>query len=80
MSVLAMTVLLLLGSLMAIAILLQRGRGGGVAGAFGRGGHSVVGTRAGDVFTWITVGLAVAWVAVAIGCGVLLQSQSSLYS
>ena len=37
-------------------ILIQRGRGGGLAGAFGgMGGQSAFGTKAGDVFTKITV-------------------------
>ena len=37
-------------------VLLQKGRGGGLSGAFGgAGGHSAFGSRTGDVFTWITV-------------------------
>jgi len=37
-------------------ILLQKGRGGGLSGAFGGvGGHSAFGSRTGDMFTWITV-------------------------
>ncbi len=33
-------------------VLLQRGRGGGLAGAFGAtGGQSAFGTKAGDIFT-----------------------------
>ena len=40
-------------------VLIQRGRGGGLAGAFGgMGGQSAFGTKAGDVFTKITVGVA----------------------
>lgn len=56
----------LLGFFMMCIILLQRGRGGGLAGAFGgAGGSSAFGTRAGDVFTKITVVVAVLWVAMA---------------
>ena len=52
--------------LLIFIILLQRGRGGGLAGAFGgAGGQSALGTKAGDVFTKITVGLAVFWVFLA---------------
>ncbi len=39
-----------------IIILLQRGRGGGLSGAFGgAGGQTPFGAKTGDVFTWITV-------------------------
>jgi preprotein translocase subunit SecG len=54
------------GVLLIFIILLQRGRGGGLAGAFGAtGGQSAFGTKAGDVFTRITIGVAVVWVALA---------------
>lgn len=62
-SYLSVTVLMITGVLMVFIILLQRGRGGGLAGAFGgAGGQSALGTKAGDVFTRITIGLAVVWV------------------
>ncbi len=52
--------------LLMLVILLQKGRGGGLSGAFGGvGGHSAFGAKTGDVFTWITVGLAAAFVLVA---------------
>jgi preprotein translocase subunit SecG len=43
--------------LLVIIILLQKGRGGGLSGAFGGGGGSgsAFGAKTGDVFTWITV-------------------------
>ncbi len=45
--------------LLMIVILLQKGRGGGLAGAFGgAGGTSAFGAKTGDVFTWITVVVA----------------------
>jgi preprotein translocase subunit SecG len=48
-------------------ILIQRGKGGGLAGAFGGvGGSSAFGTKAGDVFTRITVGIAIAWILLAM--------------
>ena len=44
-------------------ILIQRGKGGGLAGAFGgMGGSSAFGTKTGDVFTKITVGVAISWI------------------
>ncbi|MCH7627871.1 MAG: preprotein translocase subunit SecG [Proteobacteria bacterium] len=45
--------------LIILVILLQRGRGGGLAGAFGGGGSSsAFGAKTGDVFTIVTVVLA----------------------
>lgn len=45
-------------------ILLQRGRGVGLAGAFGgMGGQSAFGSKTGDVLTWATVWIAVAFLA-----------------
>ncbi len=56
--------LIVLGSLFMICIILiQRGKGGGLAGAFGGvGGSSAFGTKAGDVFTKITIGVAIGWI------------------
>lgn len=50
-----------------VIILLQRGRGGGLAGALGgMGGQSAFGTKAGDMFTRITSGLALFWILLCI--------------
>jgi preprotein translocase subunit SecG len=46
-----------------LVVLVQRGRGGGLAGAFGgMGGQSAFGTKAGDLFTRITIGVAAVWI------------------
>ena len=48
-------------------VLIQRGRGGGLAGAFGgAGGQSAFGTKAGDLFTRITVAVAAIWILLCI--------------
>ncbi|MGE3806946.1 MAG: preprotein translocase subunit SecG, partial [Gemmataceae bacterium] len=45
-------VVLLLGLFLILIVLIQRGKGGGLAGAFGGvGGSSAFGSRAGDMFT-----------------------------
>ncbi len=52
--------------LLILVILLQKGRGGGLSGAFGgTGGYSAFGAKTGDVFTWITVGLTFMFVLMA---------------
>ena len=57
-------------------ILLQRGRGGGLVGALsGLGGQSAFGTKAGDTFTRITIGIAAAWVILAGVHGQVLRSN-----
>ena len=58
-------------------ILLQRGRGGGLVGALsGLGGQSAFGTKAGDTFTRITIGIAAAWVILAGVHGHVLRART----
>ena len=59
-----LNVLVLLVSLfMVLLVLIQRGKGGGLAGAFGGvGGSSAFGSRAGDLFTRITIIVAAVWI------------------
>ncbi|HMP79240.1 MAG TPA: preprotein translocase subunit SecG [Pirellulaceae bacterium] len=46
-----------------LLILVQRGRGGGLTGALGgMGGQSAFGSKAGDVFTRITIVAATIWI------------------
>ena len=62
---------------MILLVLIQRGRGGGLAGAFGgMGGSSAFGTRAGDTFTRITIVLAVIWVLLAGGLGMIMRRDA----
>lgn len=78
MAPLLMTLLMCMGLLMIFIVLLQRGRGGGLAGAFGGlGGQSAFGTKAGDVFTKITVGIAIAWVVLAAISGLAVRAAVS---
>lgn len=58
-----MVVLLLTAIFLITLVLIQRGRGGGLAGAFGGlGGQSAFGTKAGDMFTKITIAVATFWI------------------
>jgi preprotein translocase subunit SecG len=58
-------------------VLLQRGRGGGLAGAFGAtGGQSAFGTKAGDIFTRITIGVFAVWLILAAATGFAMRAES----
>lgn len=77
MAVFLSILLVISGILLMFIILLQRGRGGGLAGAFGgAGGQSAFGTKAGDVFTKITAGMAAAWVILAGLTGFAMRSAA----
>ena len=73
---------LILSSLFLILlVLIQRGRGGGLAGAFGgAGGQSACGTKAGDVFTKITIGVAAFWIILCILALNVLGRQQSKFN
>ncbi len=52
-----------LGGILMLIVLIQRGKGGGLAGAFGgAGGSSPFGSRAADQFVKVTLWLAGVWV------------------
>lgn len=53
---------------LVVLILVQRGKGGGLAGAFGgAGGQSAFGTKAGDMFTKATAVTALIWILLCAG-------------
>mgnify|MGYP003674738354 FL=1 len=60
---------------MILIVLIQRPQGGGLSGAFGAGGgggssgagQTAFGTKTGDVLTWATIGIFVAFLLFAIG-------------
>ena len=55
-------IIIVLGLMLMLIVLIQRGKGGGLAGAFGgAGGSSAFGSRAGDTFTRITIYVAAGW-------------------
>jgi len=60
---LLMVLLFLTAVFLIVLVLIQRGKGGGLAGALGgMGGQSAFGTKAGDLFTRITIGVAAFWI------------------
>ncbi len=74
-------ILMFLSALFLILlVLVQRGKGGGLAGAFGgMGGQSAFGTKAGDLFTKITIGVAFFWIILCIaGVGLMKNPETRM--
>ncbi|MEI7766083.1 MAG: preprotein translocase subunit SecG [Phycisphaerae bacterium] len=71
-------VLICISVLMVLVVLVQRGRGGGLSGAFGAGGggNSAFGTKTGDVFTSITVVLFGVFLILAVILAKMHQAES----
>jgi preprotein translocase subunit SecG len=75
------TLLLLTSIFLIMLILIQRGRGGGLAGAFGgMGGQSAFGTKAGDLFTRITIGATFFWIVLCIISVKVMGGNSNRFS
>lgn len=52
---LTMVLFIIVAIFLMLLVLIQKGRGGGLAGAFGgAGGHTAFGSKTGDVLTWAT--------------------------
>ena len=63
---------------LTLLILVQRGRGGGLTGALGgMGGQSAFGTKAGDVFTRITIIVAAVWILLSMAAIKVLTEQAT---
>ncbi len=53
--------------LLILVVLVQKGRGGGLSGAFGGGMASgLLGSKTGDFLTWITIGTVVVFLGLAV--------------
>jgi preprotein translocase subunit SecG len=62
MALFAAILLVILGFILIFLVLIQKGRGGGLAGAFGGpGGSSAFGSRTGERITWVTIIAASIW-------------------
>ncbi|MGI6400732.1 MAG: preprotein translocase subunit SecG [Thermoguttaceae bacterium] len=69
--------MVLISLFLILIILLQRGKGGGLVGAFGgMGGSSMFGTKTTDVFLRITIWSAVIWFVCCFGGRYILDMKS----
>ena len=72
------SLLVLLSLFLICLVLIQRGKGGGLAGAFGGvGGSSAFGTKAGDVFTRVTIIVAAVWFSLTLVLNVVSNRRST---
>ena len=70
--------LCLISVFLILVILVQRGRGGGLTGALGgMGGQSAFGTKAGDLFTKITIAVAAIWILLSMAALKVLNTRSA---
>ncbi len=73
-----MVVFLLTAVILILLVLIQRGRGGGLAGAFGGpGGHSAFGTKTADVFTRATAVVGGIFFVLSIVAALILKSGAA---
>jgi preprotein translocase subunit SecG len=61
-----------------LVVLLQKGRGGGLAAAFGGAGtSSLLGTKTGDFLTWLTIGLVALFLSMSVVMGLYMRPLQS---
>lgn len=81
MEILIQLVLAAMAVFMILLVLVQRGRGGGLAGALGgAGGSSAFGAKAGDTFTRITVVAATVWIITCVLCAYWANHRGDAFS
>ena len=78
----SLVLFLLCAVILVLLVLIQRGRGGGLAGAFGGpGGHSAFGTKTADVFIKATAVMgAIFFILAVVTALVMRYQQSALWS
>ena len=67
--------------ILVLAVLIQKGRGGGLSGAFGGGGMAsgILGSKTGDFLTWVTVALVGLFLMLALVMAKFYKSGPSDY-
>ena len=66
--------------ILGLVILIQKGKGGGLSGAFGGAGSGagLLGTKTGDFLTWVTISLVGLFFLLAIIMGIFLTSNDAV--
>lgn len=69
---------LVLTLFLILLVLIQKGRGSGLGGAFGGGaaGGGVLGTKTGDFFTWLTIIVVAGFLLLAIVLGIWAANET----
>jgi len=81
MSTLLAIVLVFTAIFLIFLILIQRGKGGGLAGAFGgMGGQSAFGTKAGDKIMWVTVYVAAFWIIMCVISVRVMSAHTEMFT
>jgi preprotein translocase subunit SecG len=74
----AIVLWMLVTSTLILVILIQKGRGGGLAGAFGgAGASSLMGAKTGDFLTWVTIGLVATFLILSVLMGLYMRPMQS---
>ncbi|MEJ5260855.1 MAG: preprotein translocase subunit SecG [Anaerohalosphaeraceae bacterium] len=72
-----MVLFLLVAVLLILVILIQKGKGGGLGAMFGgMGASSLLGSKTGDVLTWITISLVAAFLVLGVLLDKTLKVQA----
>jgi preprotein translocase subunit SecG len=65
--------------LLILLVLIQKGRGGGLSGAFGgAGGNTAFGSKTGDVLTWVTSCMFGVFLLLAIAVNLVANRRQEL--
>jgi preprotein translocase subunit SecG len=62
-----------------LIVLIQKGRGGGLASAFSGLGGSLLGTKTGDFLTWVTICLVAVWLLLSVVTVKFFKPRTSEY-
>lgn len=75
---LCLLVFLVVCLFLILLVLIQKGRGGGLASAFGgSGGHTAFGSKTGDVLTWATSIVFGVFVLLAIALNLMVKYHNA---
>jgi preprotein translocase subunit SecG len=69
----------LIAVVLILVVLIQKGKGGGLASAFGGLGGSLLGTKTGDFLTWFTICLVAVWLLLSVVSVKFFKPATSVY-